>query len=43
MGEDMIAAAVAKGMQMAPQPVVSVREINDVQNRVQVIETLSKL
>ena len=43
MGEDMIAAAVAKGVQMAPQPVVSVREINDVQNRVQVIETLSKL
>lgn len=43
IGEDMIAAAVAKGMQMAPQPVVSVREINDVQNRVQVIETLSKL
>lgn len=43
MGEDMIAAAVAKGMLMAPQPVVSVREINDVQNRVQVIETLSKL
>lgn len=43
LGEDMIAAAVAKGMQMAPRPVVSVEEINNVQQRVEVIENIAKL
>ena len=43
LGEDMIAAAVAKGVQMAPRPVVSVQEINDVQSRVEVIENIAKL
>lgn len=41
MGEDMLAAAIAKGYAMAPAPVVSVEEITDVSNRVQVIETLA--
>lgn len=41
MGEDMLAAAIAKGYAMAPAPVVSVEEITDVTNRVQVIETLA--
>lgn len=43
LGEDMIASAVAKGMQMAPRPVVSVEEINNVQQRVEVIENIAKL
>ena len=43
LGEDMIAVAVAKGMQMAPRPVVSVEEINNVQQRVEVIENIAKL
>lgn len=34
IGMDMIAAAVAKGYMMAPQPVVSVEEISRVQKRV---------
>lgn len=41
IGEDLLAAAVAKGYAMAPRPVVSVEEINDVQSRVKVIEGLS--
>lgn len=41
MGEDMLAAAIAKGYAMAPAPIVSVEEITDVSNRVQVIETLA--
>lgn len=41
LGEDMLAAAVAKGYAMAPSPVVSVREINDVENRVKVIENMA--
>jgi hypothetical protein len=41
MGEDMLAVAIAKGYAMAPQPVVSVKEITDVSNRVQVIENLA--
>jgi len=41
VGEDMLAAAIAKGYAMAPAPVVSVEEITDVTNRVQAIETLA--
>lgn len=43
MGEEFIAAAVARGMAMAPRPVVSVEEIDDTSNRVQTIENLSTL
>ena len=43
LGEDMLAAAVARGMQQAPRPVVTVEEINRVQNQVEVIEKLSVL
>lgn len=43
VGEDMLAAAIAKGYSMAPSPVVSVREITDVSNRVQVIENMATL
>lgn len=43
MGEDMLAAAIAKGYAMAPSPVVSVQEITDVENRVQVIEDMSTI
>ena len=43
VGEDMLAAAIAKGYAMAPSPVVSVREITDVGNRVQVIEDMATL
>ena len=42
MGEDMLAAAIAKGYAMAPAPVVSVEEITDVSNRVQVIENMAR-
>jgi hypothetical protein len=42
MGEDMLAAAIAKGYAMAPAPVVSVREITDVTNQVHVIEDLAR-
>jgi hypothetical protein len=42
MGEDMLAAAIAKGYAMAPSPVVSVREITDVTNQVQVIEETAR-
>ena len=42
MGEDMLAAAIAKGYALAPAPVVSVREISDVSNRVQVIEDMAR-
>jgi len=42
VGEDMLAAAIAKGYAMAPAPVVSVREITDVTNQVQVIEDLAR-
>lgn len=41
IGMDMLAAAVARGYQMAPQPVVSVEEINRTQRRVQTIENIS--
>lgn len=43
IGMDMLAAAVARGYQMAPQPVVSVEEINRTQRRVQTIENIGKL
>lgn len=43
MGEDMLAAAVAKGVMAMPSPVVSVEEINNVGRRVQVIENLSTI
>ena len=42
VGEDMLAAAIAKGYALAPAPVVSVKEITDVGNRVKVIEQMSK-
>lgn len=43
IGMDMLAAAVARGYQMAPQPVVSVEEINRTQRRVQAIENIGRL
>ena len=43
IGEDFLAAAVAKGMAIAPRPIVSVEEINDVGRRVDVIENLGTL
>ena len=39
-GEEFLAAAVAKGMRLAPRPVVTVEEINRVQERVDVIERI---
>jgi hypothetical protein len=43
IGEDFLAGAIAKGMMLAPRPVVSVEEINSVGDRVDVIESLSSL
>lgn len=43
IGMDMLAAAVARGYQMAPQPVVSVEEISRTQRRVQTIENIGRL
>lgn len=43
IGEDMLARAVAKGVQMMPRPVVSVEEIKSVSNRVEVLENLGNL
>lgn len=43
IGMDMLAAAVARGYQMAPQPVVSVEEINRAQRRVQTIENIGRI
>lgn len=43
VGEEFLAAAVAKGMQMAPRPVVSVEEITTVRNRVETIEKLGTI
>jgi len=43
IGEDMLAAAVARGFAACPAPVVSVEEISNVINRVQAIETLSRI
>lgn len=42
-GEDMLAKAFAKGLQLMPSPVVSVKEITEVSGRVRVIEDLSKV
>ena len=42
IGMDMLAAAVARGYQMAPQPVVSVEEINRTQRRVQTRDNISR-
>lgn len=39
MGEDFLAAAIAKGFMMCPAPVVSVEEITRVGNRVRAIES----
>lgn len=43
LGEDMLARAVAKGMMMAPPPVVSVQEFTSVANRVKYLENLGSL
>ena len=43
IGEEFLARAVAKGMMLAPRPVVSVEEITAAQNRVQAIERLATL
>lgn len=43
IGMDMLAAAVARGYQMAPQPVVSVEDINRTQRRVQTIENIGRI
>ena len=43
IGMDMLAAAVARGYQMAPQPVVSVEEINRTQRGVQTIENIGRI
>lgn len=43
VGEDMIARAVAKGLKYMPRPVVSVEEISNVGNRVETIESISRL
>ena len=43
IGEDMLANAFARGAAMLPNPVVSVEEINTTNERVQVIERLSRM
>lgn len=43
IGEDMLAAAVAKGMMMAPRPIVSVEEITSKQSRVETIERIARI
>ena len=43
IGEDMLARAVAKGVQSIPNPIVSVEEINSVGNRVKVIENIGTI
>lgn len=43
LGIDYLAAAVAKGMESMPRPVVSVEEISRVGNRVEVIERMGRL
>lgn len=40
LGEDMLARAVAKGVMMAPPPVVSIEEFTSVANRVKYVENL---
>ncbi len=43
IGEEFLARAVARGMALAPRPVVSVEEVTNVKNRVEAIERLSTL
>ena len=43
IGIDYLAAAVAKGMESMPRPVVSVEEISRVGNRVEVIERMGRV
>lgn len=43
LGEDMLAKAVAKGMMMAPPPVLSVEEFTSAANRVKYAENLGSL
>lgn len=43
LGIDYLAAAVAKGMESMPRPVVSVEEISRVGNRVEVIERMGRV
>ena len=43
LGEDMLARAVAKGMMLAPAPVVSVEEFTSVANRIKYIEESGSL
>ena len=43
VGEEMLAKAVAKGMMMAPPPVVSVEEFTSVANRVKYVENLGSV
>ena len=43
LGEDMLDKAVAKGMMMAPAPVVSVEEFTSVANRVKYVENLGSI
>ena len=43
LGEDILARAVAKGMMMAPAPVVSVEEFTSVANRIKYIEESGSL
>ncbi len=40
IGEDMLARAVAKGVMMAPAPILSVEEFNTVANRTKYVENL---
>lgn len=40
IGEDMLAAAVARGYMMCPAPVVSVEEVTSAQNRIKMIEKI---
>lgn len=43
IGEDMLANAFARGAAMMPRPVVSVEEINTTNNRIEVLERLSRM
>lgn len=43
VGTEYLALAVARGMQMAPRPIVSVEEINAVSNRVQTIQRIGTI
>lgn len=43
LGEDMLARAVAKGVMMAPAPIVSIEEFTSVANRVKYVENLGNV